>query len=273
MLRILLILILFSFQKPEKVWTALGDSITYLNDHPKETNYRVKKGYLDRVKEKIPNLKVINQGYNGWTAVKVAGNIEKLNLEKSDVYTVFLGTNDWWGSQPLGHFDDYKNNTGTATFFGAYRVIIDYLKKLNPEAKIVLISPIQRGDFVYINNMKNNAFSSNKAKNGQMLSQFADAVKTIALANDFEWVDLYHHKKLKIENAVKFKRIKNPKTGLYANFKFPSYIDLPFDPETDEYPYPLAAVNLTYDGLHPSDKGNAVIAKEIVAVFKQLGLY
>ena len=35
-------------------------------------------------------------------------------------------------------------------------------------------------------------------------------------------------------------------------------------PQTDEYPYPTGAIDITYDGLHPSDKGNEIIASKIV---------
>ncbi|PSL22382.1 SGNH/GDSL hydrolase family protein [Chitinophaga ginsengisoli] len=71
---------------------------------------------------------------------------------------------------------------------------------------------------------------------------------------------------------VKFKRLKNPQNGKYVNYTYPAFVNIPFDPENDEYPYPLDAVNLTYDGLHPSDKGNAIIASALASVFRQLGL-
>ncbi|HEX8279668.1 MAG TPA: SGNH/GDSL hydrolase family protein, partial [Segetibacter sp.] len=77
----LLIFCLFSsFSKPEITWVAIGDSITYLNDHLNETGNRVTKGYMTRVKEKLPNISYINKGYNGWTVVRIAENIEKLGL-------------------------------------------------------------------------------------------------------------------------------------------------------------------------------------------------
>ena len=49
---------------------------------------------------------------------------------------------------------------------------------------------------------------------------------------------------------------------------FNFFINIPFNPETDEYPYPIEAVNMTYDGLHPSDKGYKVISKILVKVLK-----
>src|SRR5690349_19405578 len=96
------VLFLLSFtEKKETVWVAIGDSITYLNDHPDETGNRVTKGYLSRVVDELPNLRYINQGHNGWKASDIASKIENLNLIKADIYTVFLGTNDWWGGRPL----------------------------------------------------------------------------------------------------------------------------------------------------------------------------
>jgi hypothetical protein len=71
------------------------------------------------------------------------------------------------------------------------------------------------------------------------------------------------------KNMVNFKRMKDPNTGEYKNFKYPSFIDIPFNPDTDEYPYPIESINMTYDGLHPADKGNAAIAKMLVKVMKK----
>ncbi len=71
------------------------------------------------------------------------------------------------------------------------------------------------------------------------------------------------------KNLVKFKRLKNPATGEYKNYSYPDFIDVPFNPTTDEYPYPKEAIDMTYDGLHPSDKGYKVIADMLVKVMKK----
>jgi lysophospholipase L1-like esterase len=247
---------------------AIGDSITYLNDHTNETGNRVKKGYLTRVTEKLSNVHYINQGHNGWTSVRIATEIENLGIVKADVYSIFLGTNDWWGGKPIGTLNDYNNNTGTGTIYGSFRIIINKLRSLNNEAKIILITPLQRSDFVYINDFKNNAFGSYKAKNNQSLSQVAEAIGQIANHEHFTLIDLYNKSGITLKNMVKFKHLKDPKTGQYKNYKYPDYIDIPFNPETDEYPYPVECIDMTYDGLHPSDKGNKVIAKMVVKAMK-----
>jgi len=268
-----IVFVLSSFSKKELTWVAIGDSITYLNDHPDETGNRVQKGYLTRVIDQIPNIRYINQGHNGWTAGQIADNIDSLNLIKAELYSVFLGTNDWWAGLPVGKFDDYKNGSGNISLYGSYRIIIDKIRQLNPQAKIVLLTPLQRNDFVYIADHKNNAHGSYQKKDGQALEEFAKAVIEISKYEGFAIVDLYHHPKLQVEKLVNFKRLKDPKTGKYRNYTYPQSIDIPFDPVGDEYPYPPEAINLTYDGLHPSDKGNAIIAKELVDTFKQMGLF
>lgn len=269
LLSLIIIIGFTSFKVPEHTWLALGDSITYLNDHANETGNRVTKGYLTRVTEHMKDLRYINQGHNGWTAVRIAKEIENLKLENADVYSVFLGTNDWWSGQPLGTISDYNNNTGNGTFFGAYRTIINKLRSLNEKASIVLITPMQRVDFIYLNDFKNNAWGSYKEKNGQSLEQFANAIKAIAQQEHFGLVDLYHSKELPLKKLVKYKRLKDPATGSYRNYAYPSFIDVPFNPAADEYPYPAASIDLTYDGLHPSDKGNEIIARLLVKEMKK----
>ena len=259
-----------AFTPKEITWVAIGDSITYLNEHPDEAGNRITKGYMTRVVEKFSNIKYSNQGHNGWTAIRIATEIDKLGISKADIYSVFLGTNDWWGGKPLGTFNDYQTNAGNATVYGAFRSIFNKLHSLNKEAKIILITPMQRVDFVYIKNYKNNAYGSYKEKNGQWLEQFANAIIEFGKYEHCTVIDLYHKSVLKQENLVKFKRLKNPQTGLYENYPYPKFIDIPFHPENDEYPYPPESMDMTYDGLHPSDKGYEVIAGMLEKVMKKI---
>ena len=269
---LLLIAVVFTisaFTKKEITWVAIGDSITYLNDHLNETGNRVTKGYMTGVVEKLPNIHFTNQGHNGWTSGNIAGEIEKLGLTKADEYSIFLGTNDWWQGRPIGTLSDYQNSTGNKTLYGSYRIIIGKLRSLNADAKIILITPMQRVDFVYIADMKNNAYGSYKDKNGQSLAQFAEAIIAIGKLENFEVVDLYNKSGITLNNMVKYKRLKDSQTGVYKNYTYPDFIGIPFNPETDEYPYPVAAADMTFDGLHPSDKGYAVITEMLVKVMKK----
>lgn len=269
LLFVFVLVVVASFNQNKRTWVAIGDSITYLNEHRDETGNRITKGYMTRVVEKVPDLQYVNQGHNGWTSGGIANEIEKLGLQKADIYSVFLGTNDWWQGRPLGTIDDYKNNTGNGTVNGSFRIIIDKLRNLNANAKIIIITPMQRADFVYINNMKNMAYGSYKEKNGQTLQQFANAIAAIAKQEGFGLVDLYHNSGMTLKNMVKFKRLRDPQNkNAYRNFPYPQYVGVAFDPEKDEYPYPVESIDMTYDGLHPSDKGYEVIANMIVQAMR-----
>lgn len=173
--------------------------------------------------EKLPDIKYINQGHNGWTTGVIAKEMENMGLMEADVYSVFLGTNDWWASRPVETIDDYGNNTGNDTFFGSYRIIINKLRSLSENACIILVAPMQRVNFVYVKNKKNNVWGSYKDKNGQSLEQFANAVVSIAHLEKLEVIDLYHNKQLKIEDLVHFERLKNSETGQYKNYKYPDF--------------------------------------------------
>ena len=268
-----LVILLFFFSSAyhqrELTWVAIGDSITYLNDHLNETGNRVSKGYMTRVSEAMPHIKYVNQGYNGWTSGGIAESIDKLGLTKADIYSVFLGTNDWWRGRPLGNISDYKKNSGNTTVYGSFRIILDKLRILNPSAKIILITPMQRSDFVYFANSKNNAWGSYQDKNGQTLKAFAAAIKSIGKLEGFPVIDLYNKSGMTQKNLVRFKRLKDSTIGAYKDYRYPAFIRLPFNPETDAYPYPPEAIDMTYDGLHPSDKGYQVIANMLVKIMKR----
>jgi lysophospholipase L1-like esterase len=271
-LLLLLIIVWFtSFSYKKITWVAIGDSITYLNEHVGETGNRVTKGYMTMVTEKLPNIQYINQGHNGWTSGNIADDINKLGITKADVYSVFLGTNDWWQGKPIGIMADYQNNTGSGTVYGSFRIIINKLRGLNKNAKIILITPLQRSDFVYTGDFKNNAYGSYKEKNGQSLAQFAEAISAIGKHEKYTVIDLYNKSGITQDNLVKFKRLKDPSTvGAYKNYVYPDFVNIPFNPATDEYPYPVDAIDMTYDGLHPSDQGNAVIAELLIKEMKKL---
>jgi len=265
-----IVFFLTSFTHHPLTWVAIGDSITYLNEHANETGNRVTKGYLSRVSEKLSYIQYVNQGHNGWTSGRIARYIDSLGIIKADVYSIFLGTNDWWRGDHVGRWEDYAGNTGDTTVYGSFRIIINKVRSLNPDAAIVLITPLQRGDFVYISNAKNNAYGSYKEKAGQTLEQVANAIRNIGEHEHLKVVDLYHDRRLSVPHLVQFKRLRDPQTGAYRNFSYPEYTGVSFNPDADEYPYPADAIDMTYDGLHPSDKGNAYIARKLVKVLKKL---
>ena len=81
---------------------------------------------------------------------------------------------------------------------------------------------------------------------------------------------MYNKSGITVKNAVKFKRLKDPATNIYKNYKYPDYIGMVFNADTDEYPYPMEAIGNTYDGLHPSNKGCQIIANMLIKVMKKI---
>ncbi len=256
--------------RKELSWMAIGDSITFLNGRPELTKHRISKGYMDDVVEKLPYVKFVNNGHPGWTAKAIADNINNLNLVRSDIYSVFLGTNDWWTCLPIGTFSDYENNTGNKTVYGSYRTIIDKIRSLNSEAVIILITPLHRTDYVDLNNPSVFIHGDDQPnKDSVYLSQYADAIKAIAKAENCKLVDLYYKSGITTKNAVKYRRLRDPATHEYKNYTYPDYITIPYNPPADDYPYPPEAMSWFYDGLHPSDAGMSKIADMLVKVMKK----
>ena len=268
---LLAVLMLASFTThKELTWMAIGDSITYMNGRPELSKNRISKGYMDDVVEQLPYVHFVNNGHSGWTAKAIADNINNLDLVKSDIYSVFLGTNDWWTCLPIGTYSDYENNTGNQTVYGSYRTIIDKIRSLNPDAVIILLTPLHRTDYVDLNSPSvfiHGDYSANK--DGVFLSQYADAIKTIVKAQHLQLADLYYKSGITTKNAVNYRRLRDPETHAYKNYTYPAWLSIPYNPATDDYPYPPEAMNWVYDGLHPSDKGHQRIADMLVKIMKK----
>lgn len=235
-------------------WIAIGDSFTYLNDHLDETAYRVSKGYLDRVLEKVPGLELFNMGINGSTT----NDWQMVNIPKADLYTVLLGTNDWFHDVPLGTEEDFKE-ARAGSILGNLGCMLRQIRKKAPGAKVIVMNPVARGEFVYVGDGTNNAHSSALPENGVMLKDVAAAIYHAVKEAGIPCIDLWTECGFTEENAVKFKRVRTPEG--YRDMPWPDYTCYRFEPGEDVYPYPPEAADRTYDGLHPSDLGNEIIAE------------
>ncbi len=58
-------------------------------------------------------------------------------------------------------------------------------------------------------------------------------------------MDLFNNPALRLEKLVKFTYLKDLKTGSYRRYTYPDFIDIRFNPVTDDYPYPEAAIDMT----------------------------
>lgn len=250
-------------RKERTRWCAIGDSFTYLNDHLNETGNRVTEGYISRTCRKVGNLFPINLGKNGsatpdWLEEK---------LPEADLYTVLLGTNDWHRGIPLGTQEDFEQKR-EGSILGNLAVILSHIRQEGPDAKIIVMNPVERGDFVYILDPMNHAHGSYAPDQGQMLCEIAEGILSVCRSAGIPVLDLHGLSGFAPETAVRFKRVKTHEG--YRNLVYPDYVDVQIDYKNDEYPYPPEAADYTYDGLHPSDKGNEEIACLLAEKIKEV---
>ena len=237
-------------------WCAIGDSFTYLNDHLNETAFRLRKGYLDRALDMLPEYEITlhNIGINGstfqdWVSVPIP---------PADFYTILLGTNDWHRPFPQGSMEDLKRRR-EGTILGNLGILLDHIRLSSPNAPIIGANPVERADFVYLFDGENNAPGSYAPENGLWLRDLSSALLTAYEAEGVLPLDLWKESGFTQDRLIRFKRVN--RNGVYENLPYPDYIGIPYDPGKDEYPYPEAAIALTYDGLHPSDEGSQILAR------------
>ena len=244
-------------------WCAIGDSFTYLNDRLDETNHFVSRGYLTRILDRLPQLRLTNLGLNGSTT----RDWLTAPLVKADLYTILLGTNDWHAGIPLGTDADFAAQR-PGTILGNLGVLTARIRALSPEAKLLVLNPVERSDFVYYFDPFNNAPGSYAPEHGQKLSDIAAAIYVTAQKHGIPALDLHTLSGITAENAVRFKRVRVG--NAIRDLPYPDYVGLPFDPANDPYPYPSEAHGMTFDGLHPTDAGNARIAALIAEKLAEL---
>lgn len=236
-----------------KTCLAIGDSITFIDANLGESNGRLSEGYLTRAKKKLEMpVKIINAGINGAKMIDFTSYIPPA----ADLYTVFLGTNDWWSAAyPLGEARDYlKNEEGTT--LSNLGILLRRIRHTSPNAPIFLLNPIERGHFVYQFDINNTAYdSTHKTKYGY-LRDYAGMILSLAHYDPLIVpVDTHDLSGFRPDNAVKYMLLNGQKVG------FGIIQQLPLTQRFDAYPYPVGSEDYTYDGLHPSEKGSEALAE------------
>lgn len=246
-------------------WCAIGDSFTYLNDHLDETLFRLHKGYLTRILDHLPEypLQLNNIGINGSTFQDWVPQ----PIPEADIYTILLGTNDWFHQYPMGTQADRRNRT-EGTILGNLGILLSHIRSVAPNAKIIGGNPVERADFVYLLDPENNAPGSYAPINGLWLKDLSAAIREAYLQEGVYAVDLWGRSGFVQDKLIRFKHVQ--RDGHYADLPYPDYVGLPFDPLHDEHPYPPECSALTYDGLHPSDEGAEILASLFAEAFREL---
>lgn len=145
-------------------WASIGDSITAAGT------------YQRFIQEEITFTSFENRGYPGRGFADDGANNSILNgilnIGSFDIYTLFGGTNDFKLNHPIGVWDDYLNDTGSNTFYGALRKVVDLLFTANPACLVVIITPLRRDNDGYT------SFSINTA--GHTLGDYREALIQVA---------------------------------------------------------------------------------------------
>lgn len=162
-------------------WCTLGDSITWIND-----NYIY--GYQRAVMKAFKFSNYYNEGQNGWKMLQYADALidgSKV-LPKADIYTIAYGINDFAYGNPVGTLDDFKNNTGSATYAGALRVIVDKIYEINKDALIFIMTP--RKACKFNNYLPDEWYEIHK---GVYLTQYVDILKECASWFSLPVIDIF----------------------------------------------------------------------------------
>jgi parallel beta-helix repeat protein len=132
-------------------WVSIGDSITHGGNSDATFTSGVAQGYYQD--HALPLMSKItthyNRGYGGYTmAIPRAGDtytgITSVDsqFEVADVYTIFLGTNDFSRNIPVG---SYASATGAQNdFYGAMKQLYVDLTGKNMNAIIIFVTPMKR---------------------------------------------------------------------------------------------------------------------------------
>ena len=82
-------------------------------------------------------------GYSGFIATEKGSNKAETSAEKlkqCKMVVLAMGTNDFGNNAPLGTVSD----TGTDTFYGAFRAWLTYFQTHNPNLPIIVVTPFKR---------------------------------------------------------------------------------------------------------------------------------
>lgn len=172
------------------------------------------KGYQLCLQDSFNFISYTTYGYSGQplcTYLTPNGNtiIERFinNAVSSDIFTLLAGTNDFklnMRNGELGTINDYKALTSygavgaviSLNFYQALKAFVLRCYELNPKAKIIFMTPLQRDNGGYT------SWSTNLV--GRTLSDFVNAIKEVAVYESIPVVDLFKEGVINIRNITQY---------------------------------------------------------------------
>lgn len=142
-------------------------------------------------------------------------------LVKADFYTILLGTNDWFSRHTPLGTAEDYDSEREGTILGNLSCLIGNIRRTGGQAPVFVMNPVERGDFVCISDPDHRAHGSDRKENGLWLWEVSAAIFGTVRGTDIYPIDLHSRAGITQENVA----------------------------------------GMTYDGLHPSDKGCDSIAR------------
>ncbi len=165
-------------------YAAFGDSITYGADYF-QGYAQMDSPYPSLVAESLELQSYTNFGISGSTLCSnTLGLVNMTSTVRSvtshfDIISVMGGVNDFTRELPLGTPSDIDNST----VYGSLDMIACHLKQYYPNSFMFFMTPYKEHFNAYSYQTSN--------KSGYMLSDVADAVKTVAARYDIPVLDMY----------------------------------------------------------------------------------
>ena len=182
----------FSKALKKKKIACLGDSIT----EGVNANGWQWHRYIDKYfKENGVETTIVNLGIGGtsvctssYVTASLQPFVNRLNTipTDTDVIVIFGGTNDWGNNATLGTISD----SGSSSFYGAYRYMLEWFANNRPNAKILTITPLKR----YFRGNTSTWTNAQTTRNnkGQLLQDYVRAVKEVSEIYAIPCVDLHN---------------------------------------------------------------------------------
>ena len=203
----------FSKALKKKKIACLGDSIT----EGVNANGWQWHRYIDKYfKENGIETTIVNLGVGGTsvcTSSYVTSSLQpfvnRLNTipTDADVIVIFGGTNDWGNNATLGTISD----SGSSSFYGAYKYMLEWFANNRPNAKILTITPLKR----YFRGNTTTWINAQTTRNtkGQLLQDYVRAVKEVSEIYAIPCVDL--HNESGLNPVLEIVRTKYMADGLH----------------------------------------------------------
>ena len=182
----------FSKALKKKKIACLGDSIT----EGVNANGWQWHRYIDKYfKENGVETTIVNLGIGGtsvctssYVTASLQPFVNRLNTipTDTDVIVIFGGTNDWGNNATLGTISD----SGSSSFYGAYKYMLEWFANNRPNAKILTITPLKR----YFRGNTSTWTNAQTTRNnkGQLLQDYVRAVKEVSEIYAIPCVDLHN---------------------------------------------------------------------------------